>query len=76
MSTLSLSILQQVPYLVDGDDLTSGLLDLAELLEEVPETRLGNDVVRSEKSHSEELGDGFLLRRKLTTDHLSITQKC
>jgi hypothetical protein len=62
------------PYLVDIDDLTSGLLDLTELLEEVPETRLGNNVVGGEKSHSEELGDGVLLRRKLTTDHLVFVQ--
>jgi hypothetical protein len=57
-------------YLVDGDDLTSSLLDLAKLLEEIPEARLGNNIVGSEESHAEELGNGFLLRWELAADNL------
>jgi hypothetical protein len=56
--------------LVDGDDLTSSLLDLAKLLEEIPEARLGNNIVGSEESHAEELGNGFLLRWELAADNL------
>jgi hypothetical protein len=57
-------------YLVDGDDLTGSLLDLAKLLEEVPEAGLGNDIVGSEESHAEELRDGLLFGRKLAADNL------
>lgn len=57
-------------YLVDGDDLTGSLLDLAKLLEEIPEAGLGNDIVGSEESHAEKLRDGLLLGRKLTADNL------
>lgn len=41
-------------YHVDGDDLTSRLLDFSELHEKVPESRLCNDWVVGEDSHSVE----------------------
>ena len=41
--------------LVDGDDLTGGLLDLVQLLQEVPVTGLGDDRVWCKDSHSEQL---------------------
>lgn len=40
---------------VDRDNLTGSLLDLVQFLQEVPVTRLGNNFVRSEDSHSEQL---------------------
>jgi hypothetical protein len=73
--TISSGSKRLLSYQVDRDDLTSSLLDLAELLEEIPETRLGNDIVGSEESHSEELGDGFLLGRELTADHLKCSKE-
>ena len=42
-------------YNVDADDLTVGLLDLAELHQEVPETRLCNNSVWCKNSHSVQL---------------------
>ena len=45
-------------YLVDGDDLTVRLLDLAELAQEVPESRLGNDLVGRKDAHAVDLGGG------------------
>jgi hypothetical protein len=47
-------------YEVDRDNLTSSLLDLTELLQEVPETRLGYNDVGSKDAHTEELGGNFL----------------
>ena len=70
LAQTSLRFKKELTYQVDGDDLTSSLLDLAELLEEVPETGLGNDIVGSEESHAEKLRDGLLLGRKLTADNL------
>lgn len=46
--------------LLDRYDLTGGLLELLQLTEEIPETGLGDDVVRSEDSHLVE-GSGWLL---------------
>jgi hypothetical protein len=41
-----------------------GLLDLVELSEEVPESGLGDDLVRGEDPHSEELQQRETARRK------------
>ena len=57
-------------YFVDSNNLTSGLLDLAELLQEVPEARLGNNNVGSKNAHTEELRRRLLLGRKLASNHL------
>jgi hypothetical protein len=57
-------------YNVNGNDLTSGLLDLAELLQEVPETGLCNYNVGSENTHTEELGGNFLSGGELASNHL------
>lgn len=38
--------------LIDGDNLTVGLLDALELAQEVPEARLGDDRVRGEDAHA------------------------
>lgn len=58
--------------LVAGDNLTSGLLDLLHLLQEVEETRLGNDLVRGKDAHLVELliSSGLLGSGELATDDL------
>jgi hypothetical protein len=43
-------------HLVYGDDLTVGLLDLAELAKEVPEPRLGDNLVGRKDAHAVDLG--------------------
>ena len=42
-------------YLVEGNDLAVGLLDLSELRKEVPESRLGYDIVWCKDTHAVEL---------------------
>lgn len=61
-------------YDVDGHDLAGRLLDLAELAEEVPEARLGDDLVRGKDAHPVELGLGLLLRRQLAADDLVLLE--
>ena len=48
-------IRKEPTYNVDADDLTVGLLDLSELHQEVPETRLCNNSVWGKNSHSVQL---------------------
>lgn len=55
---------------VDRDDFARSLLDLGELLQEVPETGLGDSFVGSEDTHSEELRNGFLISGSLSSDDL------
>lgn len=57
-------------YRVDSNDLTTSLLDLAHLHEEVPESRLGHDSVGSENSHAVELGGGLSFGGQMAPDHL------
>ncbi len=61
-------------YLVDRDNFTRGLLDLGELLEKVPESRLCNNMIWSKKAHSEELWSRFLFSRKSTSNDLVFVQ--
>lgn len=56
--------------LVDANDLTVGLLDTAERVEEVPETRLGNNRVGRKNAHTVELRLRLRLARKVTTNNL------
>ena len=56
--------------LVDGDNLTSSLLNSSELGQEVPESRLGNDSVGSKDSHTVELGLRLALGRETTANNL------
>jgi hypothetical protein len=56
--------------LVDGNNLTGGLLDLLELGQEVPESRLGDNLVGGENSHSVELLLGSSLGRQLSANNL------
>jgi hypothetical protein len=57
-------------YSLDADDLTSGLLDLAETAKEVPETRLGDSGVGSEDGHAVHLGSRVCLGGQVTADDL------
>lgn len=59
---------------VDGNNLTGSLLGLVQLLQEVPVTRLGNNSVRSENSHSEQLWLWHGLGRETTTNDLILVQ--
>ena len=45
-------------HLVYGDDLAVRLLDLSELAQEVPESRLGNNLVGRKYAHAVNLGGG------------------
>lgn len=56
--------------LVDANNLTVGFLDTAQTSKEVPETGLGNNLVRSEDAHSEELRLRLGLSRKMATNDL------
>jgi hypothetical protein len=60
----------QYTYNVDGNDFTSSLLDLTELLQKVPETGLCDNNVGSENTHAEELGGNFLSGGEFTSNHL------
>jgi hypothetical protein len=55
---------------VQGDDLAVGLLDLAELHQEVPEAGLGNDCVGCEYTHAVELWRWVGLGRQVTPNDL------
>jgi len=61
-------------HLVERHDLTGALLDLAELLQEVPETGLRDDGVRGEETHSVELGGRLLIGRQLAADDLVLVE--
>mmetsp|Transcript_8627 Transcript_8627/g.18937 ORF Transcript_8627/g.18937 Transcript_8627/m.18937 type:complete len:204 (+) Transcript_8627:99-710(+) len=52
-----------VEELVDGEQLAAALLGLVELLHEVPEARLGQDLVLGEEAHPVDLGHRVLGRR-------------
>lgn len=58
------------PYLLDGNDLASGLLDLLEATKEVPVPRLRDGDVRREDGHAVEGGRGLGLGGQVTPDHL------
>jgi len=60
--------------LVQADDLTVGLLDLAELGQEVPETALGNDIVGSKDAHAVELRARVRIGRQVASDDLVFLQ--
>lgn len=61
-------------YNVDGDDLASGLLDLAETAEEVPVTGLSDDLVRGEDPHAVEAGSRVRLRGQMAPNDLVFLQ--
>lgn len=57
-------------HLVQRDDLTVRLLDLAELAEEVPEPRLGDNVVGRKNTHTVDLGGRVGLAGEVAADDL------
>lgn len=60
--------------LLEGHDLAGGLLELVQLAQEVPETGLGHDSVRSEDPHFVHRRAGLLLGRQLAANHLVLLQ--
>jgi hypothetical protein len=59
---------------IEADDLTVGLLDLAELGQEVPEPGLGHDGVGRKDAHAVELGRGVCLGGQVTPDDLVLRE--
>jgi len=57
-------------YLVERHDLTGALLDLPQLLQEVPETGLSDNLVGGEEAHAVELWGGFRLRWEAAANDL------
>jgi len=62
----------QETYLVHRKNLSSRLLQLVNLVKEIPESRLGRHRVGSEHSHSVDFGIRIGLRRNLSSDNLEI----
>ena len=56
--------------LVESDNLAVRLLDFSQLHQEVPESRLGHDIVGSEDAHAVQLGFGVGVSRQMTADDL------
>jgi hypothetical protein len=57
-------------YHIDADNLAVGLLDLAELHQKVPESGLGNDLVRGEDPHAVQLRGRVGLGGQVAPDDL------
>ena len=62
--------LSATTHLVQGDDLAVRLLDLAELAEEVPEPRLGDNIVGRKDTHAVDLRGGVGLAGEVAADDL------
>ena len=60
--------------LVDGENLSGGLLHLVVFTQEIPEARLGDDIVGSEDSHAVQGRVGGVLSRSETTDNLILEE--
>lgn len=60
--------------LFQRNDFTGGLLELLQLAQEIPETGLGNNVVRSEDSHLVQRSAWLLLGGQLTADDFIFLQ--
>ena len=60
--------------LLDADNLTGGLLELAKLPQEVPEARLGHNVVRCKDPHPVQGRIRLLLGGQFAPDHLVLLQ--
>jgi len=56
--------------LAHRDDLSVGLLDLAELAKKVPEPRFGDNLIGRKDAHAVELGGGVGLRGQMAPDDL------
>jgi hypothetical protein len=60
--------------LVERDNLAVGLLDLTELHEEVPEARLGNDIVGGKDAHAVQFGRRVGLGGQMAPDDLVLLE--
>ncbi len=60
--------------LVDGQDLTVGLLDLLHLAQEMPETGLCHDGVNGKDAHSVNLGMSIPFTREAAANNLILAQ--
>lgn len=60
--------------LLEGHDLASGLLELVQLTQEVPEPGLGHDVIRGEDPHLVHGRVGLLLGGQLPANHLEFLE--
>lgn len=69
-NTANLSLHDGHTYHIDADDLTVGLLDLAELGQEVPEPGLSDNSVGREDAHAVQLGRGVSLGGQVTPNDL------
>jgi hypothetical protein len=63
-----------VAYLVQANDLAVGLLDLPQLHEEIPETGLGDDIVRRKNPHAVQLGRGVSVGGQVTPNDLVLVE--
>ena len=61
-------------HLIQAHDLAVGFLDFSQLGEEIPETTLGYDIVRSEDAHAVELRCWVGIGRQMPTDDLVFLQ--
>lgn len=61
-------------HLVQADDLTVGLLDLAQLGKEVPETGLGDNIVRRKDTHAVELWGRVGIRGQMAPNDLVLCE--
>lgn len=59
---------------LNRDDLSGRFLELLELTQEIPETRLGYDGLWGKYPHFVKRGDLLLLGRELAPDHLELFQ--
>ena len=64
----------EATYHVDADDLASGLLDLLETAQEVPEAGLSNDRIGSEDTHAVEAGGRVCLGRQVAANDLVLLE--
>lgn len=62
--------------LIEADDLSVGLLHFTELHQEVPETGLGDNGVRSEYSHAVELGCWIRVSGQVAANDLVFRKTC
>jgi hypothetical protein len=60
---------------IDSNNLTTGFLDLVQLTEVVPESRLCDDIVGSKDSHPVQLGRGLIRRRKMSSNDLILDER-
>lgn len=61
---------RNITYDVERNNLAVGLLDLPELAEEIPEPRLGDNVVGRKDAHAVQLRGLVGLRRQVAADDL------